>query len=56
MERMKVQWDANETNSEELSDMKLDHPFLTASYIANNNVTRSKDTSCDRTLIWAKNL
>jgi Reverse transcriptase (RNA-dependent DNA polymerase) len=50
--KLNVQWDTEESTWERLRDMKEDHPRLTAQYIVDNNVTRSK--RMDRNLQWAK--
>jgi hypothetical protein len=48
----KVWWDAEESSWETLADMKEDHPKMTATYIVDNNATRSTRVDC--TLQWAK--
>jgi hypothetical protein len=50
--KLKVQWDTEQTTWEEVRDCKEDNPIMTAEYIVNGNVTRSKRS--DRTLDWAK--
>ena len=50
--KLKVLWDAEEHTWESFLEMKVDHPRLTATYLLENNVTRSKRS--DRNLQWAK--
>jgi hypothetical protein len=50
--KLEVSWSTEEQSWETLADLKADHPKLTANYLIDNNVTRSKRS--DRNLQWAK--
>ena len=50
--KFKVKWNTEESTWETFRDMKEDHPRLSARYIVENNVTRSKRS--DRNIQWAK--
>ena len=49
----KVKWSSGDTSWETLKDMREDHPRMTARYILENKVSRSKRGG-DRVLQWAK--
>ena len=50
---LRVKWNTGQETLELLMDMKLDHPVLTAKYILENEVSRSK-CGGNRDLQWAK--
>ena len=50
---LKVLWSSGQTSWEQLKDMREDHPKITARYIVQNKVSRSKRGG-DRVLQWAK--
>ena len=50
---LKVQWSSGQTSWEHIRDMREDYPRLTARYIVENNVTRSR-LGGDRVFQWAK--
>ena len=49
----KAQWNGGQTTWEHLKEMREDYPKMTAQYIVNNKVSRSKRGG-DRVLQWAK--
>ena len=49
----KVQWSTNQTTWEHIKDMREDYPKMTARYIVENKVSRSKRGG-DRVFQWAK--
>ena len=51
--QLKIIWNTEENTWEEFSDLKEDKPRLTAQYIIDKNVTRSK-RGPDRNFQWAK--
>jgi hypothetical protein len=50
--KLGIQWSLEEKTWESFREMKEDHPQLTAKYIVDENVTRSKRV--DRNMQWAK--
>ena len=50
---LKVLWSSGQTSWEQLKDMREDYPKITARYIVQNKVSRSKRGG-DRVLQWAK--
>lgn len=50
----KVQWSDDSTSWESIHDMKQDAPRITAEYIVDNNVSRSRERGRDLVLKWAK--
>ena len=50
---LRVSWDSDQQTLERFIDMKVDHPVMTAQYILNNQVSRSKRGG-HRDLEWAK--
>jgi hypothetical protein len=50
--KLKVEWDSEQRTWEDLRDLKEDFPRITANYILQENVSRSKRS--DQTQSWAK--